>query len=323
MSRLSLTSVATVVAVLGLLGDNGLSSLGIVGVGARAVPYTTFEERGGRSPWEGERMREVEGLRVRGVSEKEIAAHFSTPHPRTLAYPHPVVARSADPESAPAPVVSAEMKTRFESFLQRMLERIGVKAAEQAADVAGIERKMDGSSVAVGMVVRAEEQREGLEELVEKRGEVEERDATAEMRKQGEVHAREEMKQWLQTRDAEIEGVGAVEERGEEKEARAEGAEGVEMAVVVNSVIAMGEGMAEKRDEEKDEEMPELQVQKRDAEEVVKNALEEWRRGIKERSAGAGEEAGAALEKRSIALDAEDGGLEVRGQMGRLKAVQV
>lgn len=57
--------------VMGLLGEHGVGKIGIVGVGARAVPYTSFEGHVGRSrsPWEGERMREVEGLRVRGVSE--------------------------------------------------------------------------------------------------------------------------------------------------------------------------------------------------------------------------------------------------------------
>lgn len=203
--------------------------------------------------------------------------------------------------------------------MHRVLERIGVSVGQHGADASA----MEGAALE-----RAEEENEkrGKAEAEEKRA-VEERDAAAaEMRKQGEVQAREEMKQWLQARDAEIGGVGAVEDREEEMEERAEGAEGVGIAVAVKRVVATGEAMAEKRAEEEDE-MPELQVQKRmanDAEEVVRNVLEEWRRNLGKRSAAvnvaaAAEVQGVPLEKRSIAMDAENGGLEVRGQMGRLK----
>lgn len=200
--------------------------------------------------------------------------------------------------------------------MHRVLERIGVSVGQHGADASA----MEGA-----VVERAEEgnEKRGKAEAEEKRA-VEERDAAAaETRKQGEVQAREEMKQWLQARDAEIGGVGAVEDRGEEMEERAEG---VGIAVAVKRVVATGEAMAEKRAEEEDE-MPELQVQKRmanDAEEVVRNVLEEWRRNLGKRSAAvnvaaAAEVEGVPLGKRSIAMDAENGGLEVRGQMGRLK----
>lgn len=203
--------------------------------------------------------------------------------------------------------------------MHRVLERIGVSVGQHGADASA----MEGAALE-----RAEEENEkrGKAEAEEKRA-VEERDAAAaETRKQGEVQAREEMKQWLQARDAEIGGVGAVEDREEEMEERAEGAEGVGIAVAVKRVVATGEAMAEKRAEEEDE-MPELQVQKRmanDAEEVVRNVLEEWRRNLGKRSAAvnvaaAAEVQGVPLGKRSIAMDAENGGLEVRGQMGRLK----
>lgn len=401
---------------MGLLSEHGVGKIGIVGVGARAVPYTSFEQHVGRSssPWEGQRMREVEGLRVRGVSEvcfavsylvpfqlsatlhlfgkerraganapeqRDIAARFSMPHPRTLAYPHPepVVARAAEPE--PEPVLSAETKARFEAFWNKALVSIGVAAGQQRVDGEAVEGKVDAEAAVEGSDVAVMETAQD---------EVETTREGSEARELGEVKAREEMKTWLDGRGVDLGPVNRVEERGEKREGvrmagavksviatwegmaekrgeegerveRAEGAMGamgagmVKSAIasgeamvekrsegdeileraedvgkamnagVVKSVIASGEVMAEKRseeEEEEEEEMPGLQVQKRrasEAEEAVRKALDEWRQGLERRTADVVVAAAPPLAKRTLNMDAENGGLEVRGQMGRLR----
>ena len=190
-----------------------------------------------------------------------------------------------------------------------------------------------------GEIVRANEKGVG-EDVKDERREVEERE-----RKRGELEAREEMRVWLGRRGAIVE---VVEERGGETVERTEG---VAMVVAVKSVIATGEAMGETRgegeeilelpegaedateagsggatsevgSEECDKETPELQLQTRDAneaEEAVAKAMEEWRRSLEARRADAGEAEGAALAKRSVDVNGENGGLVVRGQMGKLR----
>jgi hypothetical protein len=121
-------------------------------------------------------------------------------------------------------------------------------------------------------------------------------------------------------------GEAMLEKRSEGDEIleRAEDVGKAMNAGVVKSVIASGEAMAEKRsvEEEEEEEMPELQVQKRrtsEAEESVRKALDEWRQGLERRTADVVVVAAPPLAKRSGSMDAENGGLEVRGQMGRLR----
>lgn len=268
----------------------------------------------------------------------------------------------------PVPVLPAGASS--EAFLNKALVSLGDAAGQQRADQEAIQVNGDGA--------------------VEKRVGVQERDAAVEAREQGEVMAREEMKTWLESRGVDIGAVNGVEERGEKGEGvsmagavksviatgegmaekrgdggemieRAEGvrgamgagvvksvissgegmaeerregdevlerAEGVGKALnagVVKSVIASGEAMAEKRSEEEGEEeegMPDLQVQKRrasEAEEAVRKALDEWRHGLERRNTDVVVAAAPPLAKRSATMDAENGGLEVRGQMGGLR----
>lgn len=274
-------------------------------------------------------------------------------------------------------MLSAETKARFEAFWNKALVSIGVAAGQQRVDGEAVEGKVDGVAVVEGSDVAVTERAQD---------EVETTREGSEARELGEVKAREEMKTWLDGRGVDLGAVNGVEERGEEREGvrmagavksvmatgegmaekrgeegeRVERAEGVLGAGVVKSAIASGEAMAEKRsegdeipegaedmgkamnagvvksviasgeamaekrsvEEEEDEEMPELQVQKRrasEAEEAVGKALDEWRQGPERRTTDVAVAAAPPLAKRTVNMDAENGGLEVRGQMGGLR----
>ncbi|MCJ1473959.1 hypothetical protein MMC13_002615 [Lambiella insularis] len=92
----------------------------VVAVYGRPVPYTPFEH----SPFEGKQMEEIERLRLRGVSEKEIFARN--------AHPHPAVVPARKPSS------------QFLTFLSGLCPQARVMTERESSVVATVEETSTG-----------------------------------------------------------------------------------------------------------------------------------------------------------------------------------
>ncbi|MCJ1379268.1 hypothetical protein MMC17_002369 [Xylographa soralifera] len=258
------------------------------GVLGRAVPYTTFE---GHSPFEGRQMEAIERLRVRGASEKEIFARF----------PHP----------APAPVTAGEAPSQWSGLLYSVLAKLGVDSEQQGDVVESIKGKMAGEEGESGKRAVAE----GVEEMA-KTG------VSGEMVGDGEDGLQERDHEMIGGKGGMMDGSESVDERdvgvtGEDREMAADDKHAtheraVDMAGGVHDManlehtdsVAVEERWTDEEDEQAQDEEHQTST----------NVSKDWKT-----STEISVRADTAIEKRGVDLDMENGGLEVRGQMGGLK----
>ncbi|MCJ1403503.1 hypothetical protein MMC11_006726 [Xylographa trunciseda] len=258
----------------------------------RAVPYTAFE---GRSPFEGRQMEAIERLRLRGASEKEIFARFARP--------------------VPAPVAGGEAPSQWSGLLYSVLARLGVDGEQQGGVVESIEGKMAGGERENGKRAVGE----GVEEMEKTRG-------SEEMGGETENGLQERSHEVAGEMGGMMDGAGHLDERdvggmGEDTE-----------------VIADDERVAHERAVD----MVENMQGKADMEQADSGAVEErWTGSENEHAQNMEHQASVdvsknwktsteisvrgntAIGKRRMDLDMENGGLEVHGQMGGLKAIRI
>ncbi|MCJ1320469.1 hypothetical protein MMC15_005808 [Xylographa vitiligo] len=257
----------------------------------RAVPYTTFE---GRSPFEGRQMEAIERLRLRGASEKEIFARF----PR--------------PGTALGPVAAGKMPSQWSGLLKSVLAKLGVDGEQRGGVVESIEGRMAGGEGESGKRAVGEvgEEMGASGEMVEGAGEGLQARSHEMV---GGVGGMMDGNESLDERDFGVTGEDGEMAAGDEHATHERGVDMVQMMYDTADAEHADSAAMEKRwTDDKNKHV------RNEEHQTAANVPTDWKT-----STEISVRADTAIERRGLDVDMENGGLEVRGQMGGLKAIHV